>query len=119
MKERNVVIKNVLSVIKGAIQMEEKKQMVDTLSDDKVIGILKQNVKSLKEMSEIHNDEESGIQLSFIQQYLPKEMTEDEIRNRIIGFVNLKQCNIGDIMKLFSDMPVDRKLVSTIAKDYV
>ncbi len=48
-KSKNVVAKNLLSVIKGEIQTLEKNTGVETLSDEDVTKILNKTVKSLKE----------------------------------------------------------------------
>ena len=48
-KEKNTIIKNLLSVVKGEIQTIEKNNSIENLPNDEVIKILNKTVKSLKE----------------------------------------------------------------------
>ena len=48
-KAKNTVAKNLLSVIKGEIQTQEKNTGVDNLSDEEVLKILTKTAKSLSQ----------------------------------------------------------------------
>ena len=48
-KSKNALVKNLLSVVKGEIQMQEKNTIVESLSDDEVIKILNKFAKNAKE----------------------------------------------------------------------
>jgi uncharacterized protein YqeY len=113
-KSRNVVAKNVLSVIKGDVQLMEKNQMVETLSDEEVIKILNKSVKSLKETNSSFPSAQTAEELSIVEAYLPKQMSEDEIKLHIKDLIDNGAGNIAEIMRAFASMPADRKLVSSI-----
>jgi uncharacterized protein YqeY len=113
-KSRNVVAKNVLSVIKGDVQLMEKNQMVETLSDEEVIKILNKSVKSLKETNASFPSAQTAEELSIVEAYLPKQMSEDEIKSHIKDLIDNGAGNIAEIMRAFASMPADRKLVSSI-----
>ena len=61
-KSKNMISKNILSVIKGEIQTIEKNIGSDNLSDDEVTKILTKTVKSLKETITLGNDEKSKLE---------------------------------------------------------
>lgn len=113
-KERNKVNKSLLSVIKSEIQKIEKDKKLDELSDEEVTKILNKLAKSLKETISISNDEQSKIELSIIEGYLPKQMSKEEITEKVQSLIDSGAKNMGDFMKGFNGLPVDRKLVNQI-----
>ena len=113
MREKNVVVKNLLSVIKGEIQTIEKNTKVEALSDEEIVKILNKSVKSIKETA----DENMSIELGVLESYLPKMLSREEITDKIKQLKESGVDNIGGIMKEFSNLPVDRKLVSDIFKE--
>jgi uncharacterized protein YqeY len=123
-KAKNTVAKNLLSVVKGEIQTIEKNTGVDNLSDEDVLKILTKTAKSLNEtiksLAPIDGKGEDIVQacaeLAIIECYLPKQMSRDEITQKVEEIVNSGVTNIGLIMKEFVSLPVDKKLVSEIAK---
>jgi uncharacterized protein YqeY len=116
-KKKDNLKKNLLGTIKGEIQNQEKNLMVENLSDDNIIKILTKVSKSIKEMVEKSSGEnqKNAIQeLEIVQNYLPKQMDENEINNKIDELINSGISNLGEIMKSFSNLPADKKLVSQI-----
>jgi uncharacterized protein YqeY len=110
-KARKDLDKKLLSVVKGEIQTLEKNMRVETLSDKEVTKILNKMSKSLKE-SLSNGDEVAKEELEIISKYLPKEMSEIEIKEKVSQFIKDGVDNIGGIMKKFSKLPADKKLVS-------
>jgi uncharacterized protein YqeY len=116
-KAKNSVKKNLLSVIKGEIQTVEKNTGVENLSDEDVTKILNKSVKSLKEtLNSLSVDEQTSVELAIIQCYLPQQMSESEVQDKIEQLISSGITSIGAIMKEFSSLPVDKKLVSEIIK---
>lgn len=113
-KAKNVIAKNLLSVIKGEIQTQEKNAGVETLSDEDVTKILNKTVKSLKETQSKFPSDQVTEELGIVESYLPKQMTETEIVTKIQELVDAGASNLGEIMKAFATLPADRKLVSTL-----
>jgi uncharacterized protein YqeY len=113
-KSKNTVAKNLLSVIKGEIQTAEKNSGVDQLSDTEVLKILNKTVKSLKESNSKFPSSQTAEELFIVESYLPKQMTESEISQKIKELISGGAGNIADVMRAFSDLPADRKLVSQI-----
>ena len=116
-KERDTVKKNLLSVIKGEIQTLEKNLGLDSLPDAEVIKILNKVAKSLREVLITDNAKvisDVRIELDIIEAYLPKQMSDDEIRNKINELINDGAGNVAEIMRAFATLPADRKQVSQI-----
>jgi uncharacterized protein YqeY len=118
-KAKNTVAKNLLSVIKGEIQTIEKNIGVENLSDEDVTKILNKSVKSLKEnLASVSGEKAESVQLelNIVESYLPKQLSVEEIQSKIDALVASGVKNLGQIMKEFSTLPVDKKVVSEIAK---
>ena len=113
-KSKNVVAKNLLSVVKGEIQTIEKNIGVDSLSDDEVVKILNKTVKSLKETQSKSPSSQTAEELFIIESYLPKQMTEYEIISKIEELISAGASSTGEIMRGFAGLPADRKMVSEI-----
>ncbi len=115
-KEKNVVKKNLLSVIKGEIQTQQKNIAVDILSDEDVLKILTKTAKSLKEMSQ-SGDEQAKQELDIVEAYLPKQMSKEEVTQKVTELVNSGITQVGAIMKEFATLPADKKMVSEVIKE--
>jgi uncharacterized protein YqeY len=119
-KAKNVVVKNLLSVIKGEIQTIEKNTGAENLSDEDVTKILNKTVKSLKEtLSSVTDSEKMSIvqtELSIVEAYLPKQLSVEEIQSKIDALVASGMKNMGMIMKEFNSLPADKKMVSEMVK---
>jgi uncharacterized protein YqeY len=119
-KERDTVKKNLLSVIKGEIQTQEKNQGIDNMSDDEVTKILNKMAKSLREVFVTDNSNvltDVRIELDIIEAYLPKQMSREEISLKLEELYGSGITQMGDIMKAFSTLPADKKVVSELIKN--
>ena len=123
-KAKDTVAKNLLSVIKGEIQTVEKNTGVENLSDEDVLKILTKASKSLKEtiksLAPIDGKSEDIVQacaeLAIIESYLPKQMTKLEIESKVDELLSNGITQIGQVMKEFAQLPVDKKIVSEVVK---
>ena len=113
-RAKNVIAKNLLSVIKGEIQTIEKNTGVENLSDEEVTKILAKTRKSLEETRSKFPSDQTTEELFIVESYLPKQMTETEIVTKIQELVDGGASNLGEIMKAFAQLPADRKLVSNL-----
>ena len=116
-KAKDAVSKKLLSVIKGEIQTIEKNIGVDSLSDEEVTKILNKTVKSLKETLQASNTSDAKLELEIVESYLPKQLSKDEIVSKVTELKLAGVTNIGQIMKEFASLPVDRKIVSEVIKE--
>jgi len=86
-KQRNLTAKNLLSVVKGEIQTQEKNQGVIDLQDEDVIKIITKVVKGLKDQLIMDNSSVSSQvreELEILEVYLPKQMSEVEIKTKLL-----------------------------------
>ena len=114
-KEKNTVAKNLLSVVKGEIQTVEK-NIGSELADEDVIKILQKSAKSLREMV-ASGSEQAKEELAIVESYLPKQMSKDEVTQKVTELVNSGITQMGAIMKEFASLPADKKMVSEVVKE--
>lgn len=125
-KSKNMVKKNFLGVLKGALQTQEGKQIEST--DENVFKVIKSFEKGINETIEgkikLQLDiEEQKLELSYLQPYLPTLMGEDEIRLIVKEIVSREDINKnqGFLMGLFNKeqkgKAFDNKTVSKIINE--
>ena len=113
-KNKEMVKKNFLGVLKGEIQNEEGRGV--KITDEVVISILKKMEKSLTQT----NTDESLKELEYIKPYLPTLMDETLIRSIINSYKNTGIDNVGKMMGEFYKEhkgKADNSLVSKIVKE--
>jgi len=123
-KERNTEVKSLLSTVKGEMQTTKKNLVIENLSDEESIKILGKFAKNLKEtlrtLAPIDGMGESitktSNELVIIESYLPKQMSEADINEKLDELISSGVTDIGSIMKAFATLSVDKKLVSELAK---
>jgi uncharacterized protein YqeY len=125
-KARDLVKKNFLGVLKGAIQTQEGKQIEST--DENVIKVIKSLEKGLIETIDAKtklgqtSDVESN-ELTYLQPYLPVLMGEDEIRSIINEIFTREGINknqgflMGTFNKEQKGKAFDNKIVSKIINE--
>jgi len=115
-KARNTEVKTLLGTIKGEMQNLKKVLNVEDLSDEKSIELLNKFAKNMKETIRLTNDEKSKAELLVVENYLPKQMSESEVIAKLDEAIASGATNIGAIMKAFAGLPVDKKMLSELAK---
>ena len=125
MKEHNKVKSDTLGVAiaKAMLVNTEKKVKGEELTDADMMGILQKTVKELEEEKANYvqlnrNDDAANVdaQIGYIREYLPKMMSDDEIKNIILG---MDDKSVGNVMKTFKSQyagQVDMKKVQEILK---
>lgn len=130
MKEKDNIKKNTIQMIRSVILLEEKNKQKE-LSNNEIEKLImtqkKQRIDALSQFEKAEREdliEQTRKELEIIEQYLPKQMNEEEIANIIEGilFRNPEINNFGQIMKLAKEEIgncADYKLVSEIIKEYL
>lgn len=108
MKARDKAKVNVLRLVNSDIKGYEVNER-ETISDEGVIRILEKNIKQTKETIEYakqaNSDEkvqEGNFAISILTQYLPKQLSEEEVNDmlkEIIKSGNYTSKDMGKIMK--------------------
>ena len=130
MKEKNVDKLAALRSVKSAMLLELTKDGKTNMSDEIAIQIISRLVKQRKESASIFKsknrvdlEKEELAQIKYLVVYLPKQLSEDEIEERIkiklneIDNVSLKDMGrlMSLLMKEFSGK-ADGKMISMILK---
>lgn len=117
-KAKDMDKKNFLGLIKGEIQLESSKEGFN--GDESVLKIVTKMKKSLT----ISGDEDSLRELTYLEDYLPREMGPNELRGLIVnhveeeGLTTMK--DMGKIMGYLKSNyggQYDGKMASTIIKE--
>ncbi len=125
LKERNNDARSILSVVITRVQNLQVELNIkgEEIKDSDVLSIIQKVLKELSEEKEgyiqVGNDARAGSidnQIATLNQYLPKQLSEDEIKSIILS---LEDKSIPNVMKHFKanyNGQVDMGLVSSIAK---
>lgn len=116
MKEKNIVKRETLKYVKAQIQVAEMEKNAKEADDAKVIKIME---KCIEGMVQVGNAE-SLAQIEILNTYIPKKMSEDEIRIEVKKIIESGGNNIGFIMGKFNvkfSGLADNKIVSSITKE--
>ena len=130
-KQKDAVKLDTLRSIKSAILIEEKSSKLNKLSDGDEIKILNRLYKQRKESYDIYKSKNredlaniENLQASIIQEFLPKQLTSEEVE-KIIDNIILKLNpegikDMGKVMGLATKEllgKADGKLISVIVKN--
>lgn len=123
MKNRDLVAKNILSMLKSKLQLKAIEVHVAELDDASTLAVIQKFIKETEdEMAEYKKAGRSETaqslsdQIEILKKYLPKQMTEEEIRAEI---EKLEDKSVPNVMKHFKANfvgKVDMSLVSKIAR---
>lgn len=132
LKQKDKFKANVISTVKASILLVEKSGAVE-LDDDKVIEIISKEVKqrrdSIAEFEKGNRQDlvdQTKAEIEIILQYLPQQLTEEEIRKIVMESAEkLSASSMKDMGKLMGAIKpqvqgrADGKLVSQIVKEYL
>lgn len=125
MKEKDTETKAILSIVKNKIMLAsiDKRANNEELTDAEIVGIVQKCVKEVEEeiigFQNAGRSEQVAVlekQKSALTGFLPKMMSEEEIKNIILS---LEDKSIGSVMKHFSQNyagKCDMGLVSKITR---
>lgn len=130
MKEKNVVRKNVVQMIRAAILQKEKDNQIE-LSDEEIMQIIAKEAKTRKDA--LPDYEKSGREdlikevkeeIAIIEEYLPKQLTKEEILPIIQEIINKTEASsIKDMGKVMGEakkqlgVSADGKTISECVKE--
>ena len=122
-KSGDMLTKNVLNLLLGKIKNKAIDLKVDELPDSEILVIVQKFIKELEDERESFRKADRNenvinltFQLSVVQNYLPKQLTEDEIRAEISKLEDKSMKSIMSYFKTNFAGKVDMSLVSRIAR---
>jgi uncharacterized protein YqeY len=98
MKNRDKVAKSILTTLLGELEGNAKRNGLD-VSDDDVLKLIKKFIDANKESLQYKPDPNLEIENSVLTSYLPKQLSESELRDIITSLGDL---HIGQVMKHLS-----------------
>lgn len=123
MKEKNVILKDLLSIILTNIMIKEKEKHGVNLEDKDVIKIIEKEINQIKETLKYLNDEDKiqdeNEKMKYLEQYLPEEMSEDEVKKILTELIeknNIDTSKIGDVMKIAKAHNLPLNIVNKVLK---
>ena len=131
MKSRNVIRLESLRSIKSALILLKTKHRNSLISEIEVIQMLQKLVKQRKESSSIFKDqnridlaEQEDTQAKIISEFLPKQLSREEIENIIVKIIIQTQASsMKDMGKVMSEASIklagkaDGKTISIIVRE--
>lgn len=123
-KNRDKTKVSFLSTLLSEIEMTAKNDGNRSAGDSDAVRVVKKFVKSTEEVIGYSKNgdctkEVAEQELSILNSYLPKQLSEDELRHVIDEIVNAGASNMGIVMKELKNRDdVDKKLASSIAKEF-
>lgn len=123
MKEKNVVLKDLLSIILTNIMIKEKEKPDVRLEDKDIIKIIEKEINQIKETLKYLKDEskinDENEKMKYLEQYLPEEMSEDEVKKILTDLIeknNIDTSKIGDVMKIAKENNLPLNIVNKILR---
>jgi uncharacterized protein YqeY len=132
MKNKDVIRKNTISMVRAAILQKEKDEKVE-LDDDGILGVIakeaKQRKDSIPEFEKGNRPdlvEKINQEIQILMEYLPQQLTEEEIEELVIRTIREvgaeNQTDMGKVMKAL--MPqvkgrADGKVVNMLVKKHL
>lgn len=129
MKEKNVIRKNVVQMVRAAILQIEKDKKIE-VSDSQIVEIIAKEAKKRKDALEDYQKsgredliEQMNQEIKILNEYLPKQLTEEELTQKMqeiiteLGATSIK--DIGAVMKKAKETigaAADGKAINEVAK---
>ena len=104
MKEKNVIRKNVVQMVRAAILQIEKDKKIE-VSDSQIVEIIAKEAKKRKDALEDYQKsgredliEQMNQEIKILNEYLPKQLTEEELTQKMQEIITeLGATSIKDI----------------------
>jgi len=88
MKNKDVIKKNLLSLLISNAQLIAKESKVELPSDVQVLEAVKRLKKNVQENLDITGSKEAETEISILNKYLPTQLTDDDLRSKILDFIS-------------------------------
>ncbi len=115
MKGKNTTKLSILRVLKGEIERQEQGPNGKVeLADGNIVALVKKLIEGIKETT---NDQ---IELDVLGHYIPRQLTDKEMRDTVSFLKENGMKSVGEFMKHFKtthDGMYDGKTLSTIIKE--
>ncbi|KYG91793.1 hypothetical protein A0U40_02310 [[Bacillus] sp. KCTC 13219] len=128
MREKDVVAKGVLTLVKSALDLAEKEKG-NELTQEEEIAIVNREIKQTNQALEGAKSagredliEKEQTKLEILKRFLPKQLTEEEIIAELAAAGIVKGMNMGEAMKIAKPLlagKADGALMSKVVKSLI
>lgn len=122
MKDKDAVTKTVLTTFLGDLQSQEKRGI--EITDAYVVGQAKKAIQACEDNLKLKQDEKFQNEIDVLTEYLPKQLTEDQLEGIIKQLIKDQSANekpsIGSVMKDLKELKggqFDGKLASKMVRE--
>ena len=130
MKEKNIVRKNVIQMVRAAILQIEKDKGIE-VDDNKILEIIAKEVKTRNDSLEDFDKggredlvKQAKEEIEILSEYLPKQLTREELREKLevivkeVGATTIK--DMGKVMKVAKEQigtAADGRSINEVVKE--
>ena len=123
MKDKNVVLRDLIGIVLTNIQIKEKEKSNVELSEKDYIKIIEKEMKQIEDTISFLKDEnqikDEKVKLEYLNQFIPEEMNEEEVKIELENLIkknNLDKWNIWAIMKIAKEKVLPLNIVNKILR---
>lgn len=125
-KNRDIIATALLTTLIGEASMPGKNDGNRESTDQEVVAVIKKFIKNANEVLKVSDNETSRTELSILESFLPKQLSEEELRSSIQSIVSVTEAvngskpKMGDVMKALKqkhDGQYDGGLASKLIKE--
>ena len=124
MKDKNVVLRDLIGIVLTNIQIKEKEKPNVELSEKDYIKIIEKEMKQIEDTISFLKDEnqikDEKVKLEYLNQFIPEEMNEDEVKTELENIIkenNLDKWNIWAIMKIAKEKGLPLNIVNKLLRN--
>lgn len=128
MKEKDVLAKGVLTLVKSALDLAEKEKG-EPLTQPEEIAIINREVKQTNQALEGAQNagradliEKEEAKLVLLKSFLPKQLSEEEITEKLLAAGVSKGMNMGEAMKIAKSLlsgQAEGAIISKVVKSLI
>lgn len=124
MKDKNVVLRDLIGIVLTNIQIKEKEKPNIELSEKDYIKIIEKEMKQIEDTISYLKDEnqikDEKIKLDYLNQFIPEEMNEEDVKKELENLIkenNLDKWNIWAIMKIAKEKGLPLNIVNKLLRN--
>ena len=124
MKDKNVVLRDLIGIVLTNIQVKEKEKSNVELSEKDYIKIIEKEMKQIEDTISFLKDEnqikDEKVKLEYLNQFIPEEMSEEEVKKELENLIkenNLDKWNIWAIMKIAKEKGLPLNIVNKLLRN--
>lgn len=107
MKDKNVVLRDLIGIVLTNIQIKEKEKPNIELSEKDYIKIIEKEMKQIQDTITYLKDEnqikDEKVKLEYLNQFIPEEMNEEDVKKELLKLIETKSLDKNDIGSLMKE----------------